>query len=103
MMIEKNAFFGQVIKGHPHGVVEPVEQSAIETANRTFDASRELALRVAVVVDRIVGLLPTAGCDAKQESPVDGVFPQLKRRANDTLDVVHLAHDALYRLERALP
>lgn len=81
-----------------------IEQSAFGAASQTLTEAREVAYRVLSIVDRIVGVVPTAESGKGEKSaPVDGVFPLLKTDAKNTLDVLHLAHDALGRLERALP
>ncbi|MGE0211804.1 MAG: hypothetical protein AB7S41_08935 [Parvibaculaceae bacterium] len=76
--------------------------SPIQIVGQTLDAADWLAARCISLAERLVGPIPTAErADTKQGG--SGVFGALTEIASRTSGQIEEAHNALSRIEQALP
>lgn len=82
---------------------EARHKSAVNDVHETLSGARELAARVESIVDRLVGPVPAAGSNADAQEPPYSVFDLLRDDSRATSARIATAHEALNRLEEALP
>lgn len=78
-------------------------RSAFGDASNALDEAQDLARRVSVVVDRLLGSTPQAVSTGNKLPAVGSILQNLRDEAERTVDAVRTAMSQLNRLERELP